>query len=99
MNHTRVRWAALRNTIAKTIVTQLVFTDRPDMTRIFVNGEERPLPGPVTVVRLLQELGLADARVAVAVNREIIPRSRHCEHQLRDEDQVEIVRAIGGGCG
>jgi sulfur carrier protein len=67
------------------------------MAEIFVNGDKRPLAEPVTVLRLLQDMGLAEARVAVAVNREIIPRSRHCEHQLQDEDQVEIVRAIGGG--
>lgn len=64
---------------------------------IFVNGEKRPLPEPVTVLRLLQELGLTEARVAVAVNREIIPRSRHPAYELKNEDRVEIVRAIGGG--
>ncbi len=67
------------------------------MAKIFLNGEERPLRGNVTVVRLLQEMGLANARVAVAVNRQIIPRSRHQEYQLQPEDRVEIVRAIGGG--
>ncbi len=64
---------------------------------IFVNGEKRPLPQPLTVVQLLQQLGLSDARVAVAVNRQVIPRSRHEAYRLQDEDRVEIVRAIGGG--
>lgn len=64
---------------------------------IFVNGEKRPLPQPPTVVELLQQLGLSDARVAVAVNRQVIPRSRHEAYRLQDEDRVEIVRAIGGG--
>ncbi|MFQ6022536.1 MAG: sulfur carrier protein ThiS [Acidiferrobacterales bacterium] len=67
------------------------------MAKIFINGEERPLDGPVTIVRLLEDIGLAQARVAVAVNRHIVPRSRHEEYQLQPEDQVEIVRAIGGG--
>ena len=64
---------------------------------IFVNGEKRPLPQPLTVVELLRELGLTEARVAVAVNRQVIPRSRHEAYHLQDEDWVEIVRAIGGG--
>lgn len=64
---------------------------------IFVNGEKRPLPQALTVVELLRELGLAEARVAVAVNRQVIPRSQHEAYRLQDEDRVEIVRAIGGG--
>lgn len=64
---------------------------------VFVNGEARALQPPVTVARLLADLGLQEARVAVAVNREVIPKSRHPAHELRAEDRIEIVRAIGGG--
>ena len=66
-------------------------------TTIFVNGEQRPMVAPRTVARLLEELELADKRVAVEVNQEIVPRSRYQAHQLQDADRVEIVRAIGGG--
>ena len=65
--------------------------------RIVVNGQERVLAAPVTVVVLLDELGMAGKRVAVEVNREIVPRSRHGEFQLKDSDRVEVVFAIGGG--
>lgn len=65
--------------------------------RIVVNGQEKTLPVPVTVAALLGELGMADKRVAVEVNREIVPRSRHGEYQLQDNDRVEVVFAIGGG--
>jgi sulfur carrier protein len=67
------------------------------MVEIFVNGEKRPLSEPLTVVELLTQLGLADARVAVAVNRRVIPRSEHPAYRLQGQDRVEIVRAIGGG--
>lgn len=67
------------------------------MVEIFVNGEKRPMTEPPTVVALLRELGLTEARVAVAVNRQVIPRSRHDKYRLQDNDRVEIVRAIGGG--
>ena len=65
--------------------------------KIVVNGEERTLANPVTVSRLLDDLGMTGKRVAVEVNREIVPRSRHGEFQLSDHDRVEVVVAIGGG--
>jgi sulfur carrier protein len=65
--------------------------------KIMVNGQERPLAAPVTVAALLDDLGMAGKRVAVEVNHEIVPRSRHGEFQLNDSDRVEVVFAIGGG--
>jgi sulfur carrier protein len=65
--------------------------------RIFLNGEERRLETPLTVAQLLAQLGLTGQRVAVEVNREIVPRSRHGGQALQDNDRVEVVRAIGGG--
>jgi len=67
------------------------------MMKIVVNGQERALAAPVTVAVLLDELGMAGKRVAVEVNQEIVPRSRHTEFRLNDSDRVEVVFAIGGG--
>ncbi len=64
---------------------------------IFVNGERREVPDGTTAAALLEMLGLAGRRLAIEVNREIVPRSRHAEHRLRPGDRVEIVHAIGGG--
>lgn len=65
--------------------------------QIFVNGEERTFNHAPTVAELLSALGLAQRRVAVEVNREIVPRSRHPEHRLNGGDRVEVVYAVGGG--
>jgi len=65
--------------------------------KITVNGEERALPAPVTVAALLEALGVAGKRVAVEVNREIVPKSRHAEFRIQESDRVEVVFAIGGG--
>jgi len=65
--------------------------------KIILNGEEKHLNEPLTVAELLTQMGLSERRVAVEVNREIVPRSRHEEHQLQENDNVEVVRAIGGG--
>lgn len=64
---------------------------------IILNGERVTLDGQVSVTTLLSSQALAERRVAVEVNGEIIPRSRHDEHQLCDGDQIEIVHALGGG--
>ena len=64
---------------------------------IRLNGEPLALPAPCTLAELLVAQGLADRRVAVEVNGEIVPRGRHAEHWLAEGDAVEIVHALGGG--
>lgn len=65
--------------------------------RITLNGEEQRLETALTVAQLLESLGLTGQRVAVEVNHEIVPRSRHADAKLQDNDRVEVVHAIGGG--
>jgi sulfur carrier protein len=67
------------------------------MLRIVLNGVERELPAPLSIAALLAESGYAGRAVAVEINREIVPRSRHDAHLVRDGDRVEIVHAVGGG--
>ena len=69
------------------------------MTQIdlLINGEQRQLAAPLTVGSLLQQIDMADKRVAVEVNREIVPRSQYDAYTLADNDQIEVVQAIGGG--
>ncbi|ARB44180.1 MULTISPECIES: sulfur carrier protein ThiS [Alloalcanivorax] len=66
------------------------------MTTLTVNGEPFSLSGR-TVADLVQALNLSGRRLAVEVNRDIVPKSAHADHVLRDGDVVEIVHAIGGG--
>ena len=62
-----------------------------------LNGQPTDLPARLTARGLLERLELTDARVAMEVNGEIVPRSMHTAHELKDGDKVEIVHAIGGG--
>ena len=62
-----------------------------------VNGEARSLDAPCTISDLLATLDLGDKRVAVAVNRDVVCRSRHPEYPLGDGDRIEILEAVGGG--
>ena len=64
---------------------------------IYVNGAEQALNGPVALTALLSDMGLVGKRVAVEINREIVPRAQHEARLLQDGDRIEIVQAIGGG--
>ncbi len=65
--------------------------------RVQVNGKPQDLPDAATVLQLLEMLKIGGDGIAVEVNREIIPRSRHDQTPLRDGDAVEIVTFVGGG--
>jgi thiazole synthase len=67
------------------------------MITLTVNGEPRTLAAPLTVAQLLQQLGYDRRRVAVEVNRDVVPGPRHAERLLRADDAVEIVTLVGGG--
>ncbi len=65
--------------------------------KIQLNGEHRDIPDHSTAQDLVELLGLAGKRLAMEVNREIVPRTAYAEHRLQPGDTVEIVHAIGGG--
>ena len=65
--------------------------------RVSVNGEDYELPEALTVAELVERVGLGDRRIALEVNREIVPRGEYAATRLHEGDRVEIVRAIGGG--
>jgi sulfur carrier protein len=64
---------------------------------ILLNGESRPLSSGTQLAQLVNELGLEGKRLAVEINREIIPRSQYANTELKNGDTIEIVHAIGGG--
>jgi sulfur carrier protein len=65
--------------------------------RIELNGENTEIRDDATVATLVEAQALAGRRIAVELNGEIVPRSRHGERRLKDGDRVEIVHAVGGG--
>jgi sulfur carrier protein len=46
---------------------------------------------------LVASLALSSQALAVAVNREVVPRHLWAQRVLQPRDRVDIVRAIGGG--
>ena len=67
--------------------------------QITVNGERRDVAGPLTVDALLQALKLDPRLVVVEHNRRILKRPDLSAVTIQADDQLEIVRIVGGGSG
>lgn len=65
--------------------------------KVVINGEDREFAGSLTLAGLLDQLGLKSDRVAVELNRDIVPRDRWVDTVLNDGDKLEIVHFVGGG--
>jgi thiamine biosynthesis protein ThiS len=68
--------------------------------KLQINGEEREfgnIPGPFTLSALVESLGMKADRVAVELNREIVPRDQWTDTVLKPGDHLEVVHFVGGG--
>jgi len=64
---------------------------------LHINGEPRDFTAGLTLATLLEQIGMKADRVAVELNREIVPRGRWASTDLHDNDRLEIVHFVGGG--
>lgn len=64
---------------------------------IMLNGAPHQVPPGQTLDQLIAALSLQNQALALAVNRHVVPRKAWQDRVLETQDQVEIVRAIGGG--
>ena len=65
--------------------------------KIVVNGKPMEVTESLTIDGLLAHLGVKREFTAVALNREVTPRSAYASTALSEGDRVEIVRPMGGG--
>ena len=69
---------------------------------LHINGEEtifdvEPGGAPFTLAALIESLNMKPDRVAVELNREIVPRNLWPQTPLKEGDRLEIVHFVGGG--
>ncbi len=64
---------------------------------IELNGAPHPVAVNQNVQELIAALDLSGKSLAVAINRQIVPRHLWAQRVLQPSDRVDIVRAIGGG--
>jgi sulfur carrier protein len=69
--------------------------------KLQINGEERDFSdspaSPLTLAALVEILGMKADRVAVELNRNIVPRDRWAGTKLNEGDRLEVVHFVGGG--
>lgn len=67
--------------------------------KLQINGEEKTFESapPFTLAALVDSLGIKSDRVAIELNREIVPRDRWAETTLNHGDKLEMVHFVGGG--
>jgi len=65
--------------------------------QLTINGEARSFETPLTIVGLLDQLGLKQDRVAVEYNRTLLQRTDWAATALTEGDSLEIVQFVGGG--
>ncbi|MFA5863821.1 MAG: sulfur carrier protein ThiS [Phycisphaerae bacterium] len=65
--------------------------------QVTVNGERREMAEDLTILQLLSQVSLANRRVAVEINRELVTRSLHETRKINPGDVIEIVSLVGGG--
>lgn len=64
---------------------------------IVVNGQMRESASGVSVVQLLEALGIHGGRVAIERNLQILPRAAWADTEVAAGDRYEIVQFVGGG--
>ena len=65
--------------------------------KVVINGEDREFTSVASLSDLLAQLGMKADRVAVELNRDLVPRDRWPATMLSDGDKLEIVHFVGGG--
>jgi sulfur carrier protein len=64
---------------------------------IILNGEPHRLDGDARLATLLERLKVRRTRIAVEINREVVPKADYDKVVLGAGDQVEVINFVGGG--
>jgi len=67
------------------------------MPTITLNGDPYAIDGDLRLSALLERLNTRQSRVAVEINREIVPKASYPATIVKAGDNVEIINFVGGG--
>jgi len=62
-----------------------------------INGDKREVKESQNLADLIKELDIQAPNFAIALNQQVVPRSKYDSTAIKDNDKVEIVHAVGGG--
>ncbi len=64
---------------------------------IQLNGASYVIEGDARLTTLIETLKMKPTRIAVELNREVVPRANYSEITLREGDELELINFVGGG--
>ena len=67
------------------------------MIRLQVNGETKQIADTCSVADALDQWGYRRDAIAIAINGQFIPRAHYAQHNLQEQDSIDIVAPIQGG--
>ncbi|MET0355284.1 MAG: sulfur carrier protein ThiS [Cellvibrio sp.] len=67
------------------------------MINISLNNEPKQIAAQTLLSDALIQWGFGETKIAVAINGEFVPRSTYNERKLQENDQIDIVKPVGGG--
>lgn len=67
------------------------------MIEIQLNGQIHKLETCLSIEQLLNKLSIDKKKVAVELNKSVVPKQQYSSIKIANEDVVEIVTFIGGG--
>ena len=62
-----------------------------------INGEKREIKESQNLADQVKELDIQAPNFAMELNQQVVPRSKYDSTPIKENDQVEIVHAVGGG--
>lgn len=65
--------------------------------QVTINGKDEQLASGLTVADLLRQIEVEPVRVAIEINKDLVPRSTFDQTFINEGDQIEIVTFVGGG--
>jgi len=65
--------------------------------KIVLNGDPYLIDGDARVSALIERLKMRPTRIAVEINREVIPKAKYAETLIKPGDEVEVINFVGGG--
>ena len=66
-------------------------------TTIQLNGDPYVIEGDARLTALIDTLKMKPTRIAVELNREVVPKADYAKITLREGDELELINFVGGG--
>jgi sulfur carrier protein len=77
--------------------SRLQMSDKTSMMEVIINNQPREIPEETTLEALLQLLDMEAKGIAVAINKQVVPKKQWEATRLQSRDEVLLIRASQGG--